>query len=61
MNEDRFKALEEKVKHLENENDKLENAVRHLTEAMMIMIEHEEAAEDETMGPGNTATYIGNT
>jgi len=50
---DRFKDLESKLKQLENDNNKLENAITYLTEAFMILIEKEEnMSEPDFMGPG---------
>lgn len=45
--EDRFKELEKKFEKLRLDNDRLEAALGHLTEAFMILIEEEDAMTDE--------------
>ena len=52
MTEDRFKVLEEKIKKLENDNNRLERALTSLTEAFMILVEEEETMEDDIFPPG---------
>ena len=55
-NEDRFKDIESKVKQLETDNDRLETALAHLTEALMIIIEKEEdMSKPDPIGPGYLA------
>ena len=52
MTEDRFKVIEEKLKKLEFENNRLNGALGHLTEAFMILLEEEGPMVEEVLPPG---------